>query len=410
MNYKRIAKNIISSFNKRIFIKRRKTLDVSNIRKVLIISLYFRGDFLFHTPLIKLLSGILPYARIDVWTKSRNLELTQNNPDISKVLVFDDVKTAAYNDHVKLNIAGKFSFLRKLRNSNYDLIIDLTGHIPTALYSYFSKAGYSIGINNYGFGAAYDKFVDLQPASTKGHLIMKYLDVLRRGLDIPDIQWKQMIANYGVKPVLIPSQKDIESVNNILDDISINNEKPLVVIHTTAGWKAKEWGRDNYSRLIEMLNHKNYEFIFIGDDRDKQNFKNILENSGLKDVPKFNNHFLKLKFLEVAELINKADVFVGSDSAPLHIAGAMDTPSVGIFGPTNPDFSNPIGAMHKTVYHKLLCSATDSMQYCTRNGGMTCPTIDCMKMVTPAQVMILIQELIIEYHGKKKNKNITGCL
>lgn len=410
MNFKRSIKNLISVFNKIVFIKKRKVLDLKKVKRILIISLYFRGDFLFHTPLIKLLPSILPNSRIDVWTKSRNLELTQNNPHIDEVLIFDDVKTAGYNDNVRLNILGKIKFLKKLRKSNYDLVIDLTGHIPTALYSYFSKAGYTIGINNFGFGAAYNKFIDLRPASTKGHLIMKYLDVLRRGFDIPGIKWEKLLTENQIKPVIIPSQNDIESVDKILSKININYEKPLIVIHTTAGWKAKEWGPLNYSRLIEMINKRGFEFIFIGDDRDKQNFTYILENSGLKDVPNFKNHFLKLKFLEVAELINRADVFIGSDSAPLHIAGAMETPSVGIFGPTNPEFSNPLGEMHKVIYYKLYCSANDEMQYCTRNAGMTCPSIDCMKKVTPLDVMIQIEDLINEYSKTEKNKSSSDSL
>lgn len=410
MNFKRSVKNLISGFNKVIFLKSRKDLELENVKRVLIISLYFRGDFLLHTPFIKLLSNILPDAKIDIWTKSRNLELTQNNPDIDEVLIFDDVKTAGYNDNAKLNLGGKLGFLKKLRNSHYDLIIDLTGHIPTALYSYLSASGYTLGINNFGFGAAYDKFIDIRPASTKGHLIKKYLDVLRRGFNIPDARWEKLLNENGTKPVLIPSQKDVESVSSILNKIQIDKGKPLVVVHSTAGWKAKEWDPHNYSRLIELLDSKDIEFIFIGDDRDRQNFYYILENSGLKDVPKFKNHFLKLRFLEVAGLINQADVFVGSDSAPLHIAGAMDTPSVGIFGPTNPDFSNPIGEMHKIVYHRLHCSAADEMQYCTRNAGMTCPTIDCMKMVTPQEVMALIEELINEYRQSEKNKSSSGSL
>ena len=410
MNFKRSVKNLISGFNRVVFLKKRKNLDLRNVKSVLIISLYFRGDFLFHTPFIKLLTAILPDARIDIWTKSRNLELTHNNPDIDDVLMFDDIKTAGYNDNAKFNLGGKIDFLKKLRKTKYDLVIDLTGHVSTAIFTYLSKSGYTIGINNFGFGAAYNKFIDLNPASTRGHLIDKYLSVLKESFGISDEKWETLIGANGTKPVLYPSRQDADTVRKILDELSINRDEPLVLLHTTAGWSAKEWDPLNYSRLIEMLNDKHYQFIFIGDDRDRKNFELILDNSGLKDVPKFKKHFLKLKFLEVAELINQADILVGSDSAPLHIAGAMNTPSVGIFGPTNPDFSNPVGGMHRVVYHKLHCSAADNMQYCTRNAGMTCPTIDCMKMVKPEEVMQLIEGLTNEFRESKKNKSTSGSL
>lgn len=410
MNLRRKAKNFVSGSTKFIFPKRKKNLELEKIKRVLIISLYFRGDFLFHTPVIKLLSDIIPGIKIDIWTKSRNIELTENNPDINELLIFDNIKTADYNDDSRLDLRGKYSLLKNVRNAEYDLVIDLTGKISTAVFTYFAGAKYTIGINNYGFGGAYDRFIDLHPASTKGHLIQKYISVLKEGLNIADDRWNVLTKEFKVKPYLYPSDKDQKSVSRVLRELKIDVSKPLVLIHTTAGWKEKEWDTISFSRLIELLEKIGYEILFIGDEKDRDNINRIIENTGLQNKSVYNNRFLKLKLLEVAELILRADVLIGADSAPLHMAGAMETPSVGLFGPTNPDFSNPIGERHKVVYYKLYCSASDEMQYCTRNAGKTCPTIDCMKMITPNIIVSLIEEILNDPKIRKKNKGTISSL
>lgn len=410
MNYKRVIKKIVSNFNKLIFLKRSKTLKPAEVRNILFISLYFRGDYLFHTVLIKFLGELLPKAKLDIWIKSHNEELTFNNPHINEVLVFNNIKTASYNDNSKLDIKGKHKFFKKIRKRKYDLVLDVTGKISTALFVYFSKAKYTVGINNYGFGACYDKFIDLRPASVKGHLIEKYLRIAKYAFNIDDNKWNDLVSGLILKPYIYITEKEQLKVEELLHRLKIYDNKLLIIIHSSAGWSAKEWGANNYSILIERLRERGIKFLFIGDEKDHENFKLIIANSKLKHDPDVSNYFLKLKILEVAELIKRSDIFIGSDSAPLHLAGAVGTPTIGLFGPTNPEFSNPLGDKHKILYHKLHCSATEVMQYCSRKGGMTCKTVDCMKLIKVEKVMDLIEKSIYEKRKEKKDKTVISSL
>src|SRR4030095_2068878 len=131
----------------------------------------------------------------------------------------------------------------------------------------------------------------------------------------------------------------------------------------------------------------------IGADSD---LKKLEEINSYLDGKEFDlkTRFLPLQFIQSAELIRRADLFIGSDSAPLHTAGAVGTPSIGIFGPTNPEFSRPLGAQHKIIYHRLFCYSSADTQYCTRNAGFTCPTIDCMKMITSNEIITMIENLL----------------
>jgi ADP-heptose:LPS heptosyltransferase len=390
---KRAVKGIINIAGNIFFFKRKKTLAALDVKKILVISLYFSGDYLFHTPAIEILKKLYPSAKIDLWTKSRNAELAENS-FLNEVLVFDNVETADYNDNKNLDLGGKFGFLKKLRSRNYDIIIDLTGKYSTGLFTYFAGAKYTAGINYNAFGFCYDKFVDLNTSTAPGHLMEKYISVIRKGLGIDNTRWIGLTENLPLRPHIYISENEKGKVQDVLAKLNINNDKPLIILHTTAGWAAKEWSPKNFSRLIEQLEKRNYNYVFIGGKRDEENFHRIISNADIRNKEDIFKRFLKLKFLETAELIRRSDVFIGSDSAPLHIAGAVDTASIGLFGPTNPLFSNPIGSRHKYIYHELYCSAPIDHQYCTRNGGRTCTTVECMQLIEVSQVLNLTEELI----------------
>jgi len=272
----------------------------------------------------------------------------------------------------------------------------LTGKYSTALFTLLSAPKYSVGINYNYFGFCYDKFVKLNTSTEKGHLIEKYLSVLPAGLNLDRETWENIRNKLKLKPYIFIDDSVIGYVSEIVKQIKINQDKPLITIHATSGWKAKEMDSTIFAELIKYLNSKKYNFVFIGDTKDKEKLKEIkslLGGTGFDD----NLNFLELKFIQSVELIRRSDLFIGSDSAPLHAAGAVGTPSIGIFGPTNPDFSKPIGDCHKIIYHQLFCSASEDMQYCTRNAGFTCPTIDCMKSITAKEIIETTEELLTDF-------------
>lgn len=399
-------KKIIQFLGGLLFFYRKKEIDSKKVHNVLVVSLYFRGDLLFHTPVIKILNYLIPGAKIDFWVKSRSSELIEYNPRIRKVLVFDDLKTADYNEKSYLNLPGKLKFLRKLRKEKYDLIIDLTGKYSTAIFTLLSGSRYSIGINYNGFGFLYSKFIDLNTSHSKGHLIDKYLNVIKEGFSVTNEEWKVIIEKVKPKPELYIPQKIKEEIDKIFIELGIDSEKPLVVIHTTAGWNAKELNTKVFSNLLNYLKQgSKYYLLIVGSEWDEEKVRAIYRDLDKNLFPDVKSFFRPLSMLASSEVIRRSDVFVGSDSFPLHTTGAFDVPSVGLFGPTNPDFSNPIGDQHLVVYYKLYCSASDSEQFCTRNAGKTCATIDCMKLITVSEIAAKVELLVAGHYGRGKHQN-----
>lgn len=134
-----------------LFFFRKKDIDRTQIKKILIMSLYFRGDMLFNTAAIRMLKKIFPDADIDVMVKSRSKDVLEGNPYINKLIVFDDIKTADYNDSSEIKLKEKLLLLKKIRNEDYDLCIDFTGKYSTALIALLGGFKYSTGLNYNGF-------------------------------------------------------------------------------------------------------------------------------------------------------------------------------------------------------------------------------------------------------------------
>jgi heptosyltransferase-3 len=380
-----------------LFFFRKRDLNIrkDEVKKILFISLFFRGDVLFQTPAIRILKYYFRNAEIDVWVKSRSEEIIRNNPDVNKIWVFDGVETDYTGGRVKYSLKEKLAFVRMLKAEKYDIVADYTGLFFTGLSTYLMKPKFSFGKFQQRFGFFYNKFIDEDFSIKAGHLIDKYKELVRLGVGIPETEWNSLIDMIPSKGIISKNDDKRKELLEILRQKELDLSKPLVTLHLTAGWNAKRWSLSGFAGLIADLKNIGFETAVIGTKEDRKEFESILpEINYLSPVKDSSGIFFDLPFEFSVELIRMSDVFIGSDSMPLHIAGAVDTPSIGLFGPTNPEFSRPLGEKHHVFYNQLYCSADGDNQYCTRDAGRTCATIDCMKMISKEQIVSLIKTII----------------
>lgn len=389
---KDFIRKVYSVFFKILFIFKRKRFKFDNVNKILFISLFFRGDLLYHTPLINIIKNLYPDSELDVWVKSRTSDILENNPYINEIIVFNDIKTAEYNEVTRYNFKGKLRLLKRIRKSNYDLIVDFTGLYSTALFVLFSKAKNSFGKNLQEFGFCYTRYDNTNTFKTPGHLIKKNIDILKKGLQVENDIWETAIQNVNLKPQIFINDEIVKLVDLELEKRNYDANKKIVTIHLGAGWDAKRWGLENFKNLINKL-IKDFQVAIVGDNTDKMLFEKIKLDIILKPKYQIDNIFFNLNFMATAEIIRRSSVFIGSDSGPLHLAYAVDTPTIGLFGPTNPEFSKPLGDIHKVLYYKLDCSAKENEQYCSKNAGKSCSDIICMKSIKVDDIIKSIEEI-----------------
>lgn len=352
--------------------------------KILFISLFFNGDILFHTSVFELVRKIYPDAELHIWIKSRTKEMLKGYPYFKNVIVFNDILTRKYDENVEPGILKKIRFFRKLRNENYDIIYDLTGFFWTAMAVFIASPAYSSGLNFHGFGFIYNFESE---AVNKGHLIDKYTNIIIK--DPKYIHKLQQKDNTQV-PTYYIKQESVNKINELFKQYGIKDTRKKVVLHTTTGWKAKTWDIQNYLVLAELLKDK-FDIFLIGGNEDVNNAK-IITYHIKTNIYSFAG---KIPLNESAEILRRADLYIGADSGPLYLAEAVGTSTISLFGPTNPLFSAPRGAKHSHIYREMFCSAPKDKQNCRLLAGLNCKTVDCMKIITPEEVFGKVIEKLI---------------
>lgn len=267
------------------------------------------------------------------------------------------------------------------------------------------KPTFSIGKNEQGFGFLYNKFIDLDFNKNEGHLITKYLNLIKIALSISDEMWLSLTKQVPPQGIIYLNNHHISEIENILKTRGFDLSKHLVCLHLTAGWSAKRWSLENFGELIKnLIMNLGYEVAVVGNELDRSEFTKVISLIQ-KFIPDrdLNSRFFDLPVALNAALIKRSDLFIGGDSLPLHIAGAVGTITIGLFGPTNPGFSNPIGSQHYVLYHKLYCSAKNNQQYCSHNAGRTCKTVDCMKMISVNGVLDVMNDIIRNDNRKARH-------
>lgn len=373
-----------------VFSDLHKNININEIKSVLIISMYFKGDALFTTKLLPVLKALIPGVQIDYLVKPRAKDMLENNDFIRDVIEFDNIRTSDYEQNYGFSLNEKKSLLNLIRQKKYDLCIDLTGKYSTALTALLGGFKYSAGINYNGFGFCYSKFIPADTQNSKGHLSDKYLNVIKEAFEIKSEKWNDIIerlqpaCNYNI------SAYEKLHAQKVLDGLSLNPDLPLIAIQTTAGWKAKQWTTEGYAGLVKRLLNEN-NVVLLGSDSDKEFNYSILDSINVN----LRKYFIQQSMRINSAIIGMSDLFIGCDSVGLQIAGITGTPAIGLFGPTNPEFSAPGGEKVRIVYNKLSCSAPVNSQYCTRNAGKTCDTLDCMNNIDCKTILKHVNDLIL---------------
>jgi ADP-heptose:LPS heptosyltransferase len=340
-------------------------IDKNKISKILIIKFGGIGDLLLTTPVLPNLREAFPNAMINYLTMNNSRDILIDNRYINRVITYEPEED------------GSLFLIRKIRKQKYDLIIDLFCNPRTALITYLSRAKYRFGYEFKGRKYAYN-------IMTKGrggeiHNVEFNLDSLRR-LEIPI---KSKYINLSFNVVHEEFADKFYSDNNLTGN--------SVGICATGGWESKKYKIKDYVDIINSIYQKhNVNFIlFWGSEQEKQDCYFIRDNSKPKCIliPES-----PLKYM--AAILKKCKAVISNDSGPLHIAVAVGTPVLGIYGPTNPFLQGPFGDKNLSVVNeKLDCLACNLLNCSIGNVCMTELSKD--KILNTFENLIKINNIIL---------------
>ncbi len=290
-------------------------------KNILVIDLRYIGDCLFLIPLIRNLKLNLPNARISVLVNDGGDILLRLVPEIYEVI-------AVKRKEIKARF-GVFKFLKllnDLRKRNFDTVIVVPHSDRPTIAAFASRARTRIGFASESWWRNALLTHKLRYDSDKKfHLIEYNLQILKNlGLYIYDTELSLKIPNSHIEAIKAKFPTLIE------------RDKRAILVHPGARGYLRQWGANNFAEVINAFSNK-YKIFIIGGPSEDEIIKDILD----KLVRSPDIVTTELNLIEFASLCYLSDLFIGNDSAPIHIAAATGIFVIGLYGPTMPQFCRP---------------------------------------------------------------------
>jgi heptosyltransferase-2 len=313
--------------------------------KILILQTAFLGDVILATALVEKLHLFYPNSQIDFVLRKGNESLLVGNPIITKLYIWNKQEN-------KIN--NLYQILQEIRNEKYDIVINLQRFFSSGILAGFSGAKKIIGFAN-------------NPLSFLFH--EKYIHQI--GNNTHEIARNQaLIANFTdnipLKPKLYPS---IAQENKV----KIYQTQSYICVAPSSVWFTKQYPLEKWADLLAKLPEK-FKIYILGSPTDSNLCEEVRRKTALllpyPITDRIENLCGKLTLLESAALMRKAVMNYVNDSAPLHLASAVNAPVCAIFCSTIPEFGfTPLSDVHFVVQTKenLACRP------CGLHGYKQCP-------------------------------------
>lgn len=262
----------------------------------------------------------------------------------------------------------------------YDLIVDLHGSLRSRLATFFLPAGTTVRFRKHSLRrrALVAGLLGRRNGFAAGHVAGRYLDSLRT-LGIRD---------RGECPELFLDNSEREKMAARLAMMGIAPGEGFAVLAPGARWKNKMWPYRGFASVGVLLGEREQlKIVVAGDNADRSTAERLMELLPAGSVNLAGTTGIR----ELAALLSLSRIAVGNDSAPGHLAAAVGTPALSIFGPTIEGFGfTPRGEQARTVSLDLPCRP------CSLHGGRKCPRKDrrCLDDLEPERVFQAAQQLL----------------
>ena len=333
------------------------------MRKVLIIKLRYIGDVLLATPTVRAIKAARPDVRVTMMVNRGTEDVLSGNPDLDEIIVLD-----------KGSLTAQSRLIAGLRHRQFDTVIDLTDGDRSAFLSWVSGAPVRIGFNDeHRWRGRYYTQV-IQPIPGMQHRIDRDLEAL-----------KPIGIQAGSKdPQLWLTHEDENSAGQLLDQLGVQRSQPMVILQPGARYWFKAWPPERFAELADHLTAQyDCRVLIGGSNQDIDLAQQIRQMAKCSLVIMAGRTTIK----QFAAIAKKSALFVGSDSGAMHIAAAVGTPVVALFGPSNPAEWGPRGAASEVIYKGLDCRVCFHPT-CQREEQ------NCMKLISVGEVETASKRLI----------------
>ena len=278
------------------------------LKKILVFSFSFIGDAVLSTAVIQPLRRHFPDAHITFLVGPRAFDLLATDANIDATLIYDN-----RGEHAGWK--GRLCLIKTLRLEKFDLVVNLRDSLTARC----------IGAEHWGMARG----------DSNRHAVVRYLEVLQRhNVDTTDAH-----------PYLQLTEAEHAAAHHFLVEAGLTSERKLIGIHPGGNWDYKLWDGKNYADVASILAEKRNAAILLFAGPDEGHLQTQVAE--MMDVPPILVQTDDLR--QLAAFISACDVYIGNDTGPMHIAAAVGTPVVALFGSTNPIRSGPYGDTHTVL-------------------------------------------------------------
>lgn len=336
--------------------------------RILLIKPSSFGDIVHGLPVLAACKGHWPEAQIDWAVKPEWAGLLTGHPLLRRVVFFP------------VTVGEGLRAWPALRRQDYDLVIDLQGLFRSGLYAALTGCPVRVGFDDGREASAWFYSRRVKVSNDAVHAVDRCLDLVRR---------------IGVKTAPTPAfplpdgEKQQEWVDGVWRRQNIRAGEVVCVIHPSARWATKRWPAERFAQLADgLIARERMRIMIVGSAAEASQIEEMSRQMSQPAI----NLAGQTDLLQLATLLRRANLLVSNDSGPIHLAAAVGTPVVAIFGPTDPSRVGPYGDGHVVLRKETDCSR------CTRRACIRDAL--CMKAVDVSEVFEAVRGVVNRSKGK----------
>ncbi len=297
------------------------------MKQVLVIKLRHHGDVLLTTALYRALHEQFPGIQVDTLIYKETLPLLENNPHLNQVHCIDRKLKGFARLKAELNL------IKQVRKTRYDAVIHLTDQWTGALVAGFSKAGKRVQMkyakrDNVLWHACFTHAITPPPRGQAHAIELNLMCLSALGIN-PNTVKGQM--------ALVPTAQRLEQAKDTLRRHGV--EKPFVLIHPAARWPFKCWEDHKFAQVVQHIRSRGFDVVLTCSPDPVEvemttNIETLAKAGEAGNETKLVNLGGTLSLPVLTAILSQCTFYVGVDSAPMHMAAALNVPQVALFGPS----------------------------------------------------------------------------
>ncbi|MBI3016362.1 MAG: putative lipopolysaccharide heptosyltransferase III [Candidatus Tectomicrobia bacterium] len=345
--------------------------------RILLIKLREIGDLLLTTPAVRAVRSAYPRSYLAMLVNSGTEEVVQGNPDLDEVLVFE----RGWKNLPFLERCWREGlFVAQVRKRRFDVVFDFTGGDRAAIVALFSGARVRVSYDfNRGFwGKRYLYTHQVEWGAQIKHMVEHSLDLVRPFIPVPA----------GYAPFMPCGREDRERVTARLEEAGAGGDGLRVHVHPTSKWFFKCWRDEAVAEVIDYLAGGLGAQVIVTSGpaaREVEKASRIVSICRHRPLNWAGRTTLK----DLAALSGACHLFLGVDTGPMHIAAAVGTPVIALFGPSGEHQWGPWGEEHTVVAQPFPCRP------CGQDGCYGSKRSECLEMIPAFEVKRAVDRVLL---------------